>query len=116
MKRFINDYSILRAVRTLEGIAVGMAALALWAIMETRWPALADYLSDHPEQISLVDAPEAENGKVSSFSSIPIDLQPPFTDADLLRHKRTTRPSNYGRGQAGLLARSTALSQLRPAM
>src|SRR5437667_3805003 len=34
MKRFVNDYSILRAVRTLEGNAVQADPLALWAVIE----------------------------------------------------------------------------------
>jgi hypothetical protein len=49
IKRFVNNYSILRAVRTLEGNPVLMDPLALWAIIETRWPALADHLRARPE-------------------------------------------------------------------
>jgi hypothetical protein len=35
MKRFVNTYSILRTIRTLEGIPVPSDPLALWTIMET---------------------------------------------------------------------------------
>jgi hypothetical protein len=49
MKRFINDYSMARAVRTLEGDPVPVDALAQWTVMRTRWPALAAYLAERPE-------------------------------------------------------------------
>jgi TIR domain/KAP family P-loop domain len=54
MKRFVNAYSILRAVRTLEGNTVESEPLALWTILEIRWPALADYLRSNPETIELL--------------------------------------------------------------
>ncbi|GLW91851.1 P-loop NTPase fold protein [Actinokineospora globicatena] len=56
MKRFINTYSMARAVRTLEGNPVPVQALAAWTIIEIRWPGLADHLRAHPEAIELVDA------------------------------------------------------------
>ena len=74
MKRFINDYSILRAVRTLEGNAVGMAPLALWAIVETRWPSLADLLCRHPEAISAGRGATTEPDGQQPIDDIPDDL------------------------------------------
>jgi hypothetical protein len=49
MKRFINDYSMARAVRTLEGDPVPVDALAQWTVLRTRWPALAAHLAERPE-------------------------------------------------------------------
>jgi hypothetical protein len=75
MKRFINDYSILRAVRTLEGNAVGMASLALWAIIETRWPSLADLLCRRPEAIGAGRGAAAEPDGQRPIDDIPDDLR-----------------------------------------
>lgn len=52
MKRFINTFSILRSVRTLEGNFIDSASLALWAIILVRWPELADYLQKFPGAVA----------------------------------------------------------------
>jgi hypothetical protein len=54
MKRFLNDYSVARVVRTLEGDPVPADALAQWTIMRIRWPALAAYLARCPEAVATV--------------------------------------------------------------
>ncbi|GLY71715.1 hypothetical protein Atai01_83340 [Amycolatopsis taiwanensis] len=41
MKRFVNTYSVLRVLRTLEGNTVAPEALALWTIIRVRWPLAA---------------------------------------------------------------------------
>jgi KAP family P-loop domain len=75
MKRFIMNYSMLRAVRTAEGSVVGRGPLALWTILRNRWPVLADYLQEHPEGVTLFQQP-AEH-----FSdSVPPTIVPLFTD------------------------------------
>ena len=51
MKRFINTFSILRSVRTLESNFVDSDTLALWAIILVRWPELGDYLQKFPEAV-----------------------------------------------------------------
>ncbi|PPK64090.1 P-loop NTPase fold protein [Actinokineospora auranticolor] len=56
MKRFVNTYSALRAVRTLEGSAVPVETLALWTILETRWPGLAEHLRRCPDAVEKVGA------------------------------------------------------------
>src|SRR5262249_3402747 len=48
MKRFVMAYSMLRAVRLAEGSLVGVGPLALWTIMLTRWPTLAELLQADP--------------------------------------------------------------------
>jgi hypothetical protein len=69
MKRFLNSYSVLRAVRTLEGNTIPSEPLALWTILQTRWPSLADYLRRHPEAIEYA-------GKAEHADTIPEELRP----------------------------------------
>ncbi|MDX3108942.1 KAP family P-loop NTPase fold protein [Nonomuraea angiospora] len=54
MKRFINCYTVVRAVRTLEGNIVPTEALAMWVLLQIRWPLFADYLQEHPDAIEYV--------------------------------------------------------------
>ncbi|WP_018685792.1 P-loop NTPase fold protein [Actinokineospora enzanensis] len=79
MKRFVNSYSALRAVRTLEGNAVAVEALALWTILEIRWPGLADHLRDHPEAIA------------GAEEDLPERLRPLHTDPILRTMTTSTR-------------------------
>jgi hypothetical protein len=79
MKRFVNTYSALRAVRTLEGNPVRSEPLALWTILETRWPSLADYLRANPEAIELLGKPSAD------LAVVPADLQMLFGDPAVRR-------------------------------
>lgn len=51
VKKFLNTYSILRAVRILEGNTVGPDAFALWTIIRVRWPAMADHLEATPTAV-----------------------------------------------------------------
>jgi hypothetical protein len=77
MKRFINDYSIVEAVRLPEGSSVGGDLLALWTIIETRWPALADYLRGNPAVLGSVGDSCAPLG--------PSDIAGLFNDPDACR-------------------------------
>ncbi|TQS26677.1 P-loop NTPase fold protein [Microbispora sp. KK1-11] len=54
MKRFVNTYTVLRAVRVLEGSLVPTDTLALWTLLRIRWPELADYLESHPEAVDRI--------------------------------------------------------------
>jgi hypothetical protein len=56
-KLFLNTYTMLRAVRTLEGITVESDTLALWTILRLRWPAVADYLQHDPDAVKAVHEP-----------------------------------------------------------
>lgn len=60
MKLFVNTYTMLRTVRTLEGNPVPVQRLALWAILETRWPSLADHLRQHPDHVDLLGRSDGE--------------------------------------------------------
>jgi hypothetical protein len=52
VKRFLNTFALTRSVRTIEGQAIPTGSLALWTILQTRWPRLADALADHPEWVT----------------------------------------------------------------
>jgi hypothetical protein len=56
MKRLVNAYGVERAVQILEGHPAEFEhpreLLALWTILKSRWPLLADYLSDHPDALN----------------------------------------------------------------
>lgn len=51
MKLVLNAYGIARALQVIEDNVVPGDALALWTILRVRWPALADYVRNHPEAI-----------------------------------------------------------------
>lgn len=51
MKLFVNTYGVLRSLRTLEEAFVPTEQLALWTVIEIRWPQLADHLRAHPSTI-----------------------------------------------------------------
>jgi hypothetical protein len=79
MKRFVIAYSVMRIVRTLEGNTAGPDLLALWMILETRWPSLADHLRDNPESIELLGKPAAD------LAAVPEDLRVLFGDTAVRR-------------------------------
>ena len=55
MKRLVNSYGVARAVQILEGHPASLEhpreRLALWIILNARWPLLADYLAAHPDSL-----------------------------------------------------------------
>ncbi|MEU8901416.1 DUF3578 domain-containing protein [Nocardia sp. NPDC048505] len=55
MKRYINCYTAFRAARTLEGSVVTVDALALWVLLQIRWPELAEYLQRKPDAIARIN-------------------------------------------------------------
>ena len=71
IKRFVNAYGMLRAQRTLEAVFADTNPLALWTIVELRWPVLAEYLRAHPEQVSEVGAesPDVQENLREIFSN-----------------------------------------------
>lgn len=79
MKRFVNSYSALRDVRIMEGNLVQREPLALWTVLETRWPSLADHLRTAPDAIELLGKSADE------LQAVPSELRPLFTDPALRR-------------------------------
>jgi hypothetical protein len=51
MKLLVNGYSANRALAILAEVEIELNQLALWTILNARWPQLADYLSDHPDML-----------------------------------------------------------------
>ncbi|MFC5365783.1 KAP family P-loop NTPase fold protein [Salinirubrum litoreum] len=72
MKRLVNTYSANRALALIAGADLSEAVLARWTILSLRWPALADYLARHPEQVTSIG--------VSSPPDVDEDLQTLFAD------------------------------------
>lgn len=54
MKLFVNAYSANRALAILSEEEIELHQLALWTIICSRWPKLADYLALHPEMLEKV--------------------------------------------------------------
>jgi hypothetical protein len=77
VKKFLNTYSVLRAVRVLENNTVPSDVLAVWTIIRVRWPALADYLEAHPEAIRGLIQP------LRASECLPSDLRELATDPGL---------------------------------
>jgi hypothetical protein len=75
MKRFVMAYSMLRAVRTAEGSAVGVGPLALWTILVARWPLLAEHLEADPAAVRLFHGPSED-----------VDRSMPAAVAVLVKH------------------------------
>jgi hypothetical protein len=55
MKRLVNAYGVERALQIIGGHSTALdyprERLALWTILKSRWPLLADYLADDPEMV-----------------------------------------------------------------
>ena len=75
MKRFVMEYFMLRAVRTAEGSVAERGPLALWTIVLTRWPLLAEFLRNSPPSVQLF---ESSPQQIPSF--VPADLIDLFLD------------------------------------
>ncbi|MET7808559.1 P-loop NTPase fold protein [Micromonospora chersina] len=74
MKRFVNTYSVLRILRTLEGNTIAPDALALWTIVCIRWPLLANHLerdADLIDAIKTADAADNVPDPIKSLVSMP---------------------------------------------
>lgn len=56
---------------------VDMDPLALWAIMETRWPALADFLRSRPDAIEFLDSTEV------GLETVPLEFRSLFSDPNV---------------------------------
>ena len=80
MKRLINAYGIQQAVNFLEGRRVDPRALALWTIIEMRWPLLANLLTKYPALIS-----EFGQETKPTDERIPDDLKDLFISPEIER-------------------------------
>ncbi|HWQ11689.1 MAG TPA: P-loop NTPase fold protein [Roseiflexaceae bacterium] len=76
MKRLVNAYSAYRALALLCEVDIPQAPLARWTILSLRWPRLADYLEEHPQQVEQVGAQQ--------LHGVPSELHPLFTDPEVI--------------------------------
>jgi hypothetical protein len=74
MKLFMNIFNIVRAVDILSSAKIDQRKLALWTILNVRWPDLTKYLNKHPEMIKYFDKKELDNNE----HEIPEHLKPLF--------------------------------------
>ncbi|MEV6909141.1 P-loop NTPase fold protein [Amycolatopsis sp. NPDC051071] len=77
IKKFLNTYSILRSVRTLEQNTVGSDVLALWTIIRVRWPSIAEHLETDPEAVRALVEP------LWASECLPLELRDLATDTEL---------------------------------
>ena len=54
MKRMVNSYGVHRTIDILRGGLMELENLALWTIVEMRWPLLADHLSRNPQDLNII--------------------------------------------------------------
>jgi hypothetical protein len=69
MKLLVNAYSANRALAILSEVNVELHQLALWTILSSRWPQLADYLVEHPEMLEK-DAPDCVAGLCDTLKAL----------------------------------------------
>jgi hypothetical protein len=83
MKRLVNAYGLARGIellnrRTLGGDKPAQQRMALWTILNLRWPRLAEYLAAHPQAAASFDSPaDAPKGLAS-------DLLPLLSDPEVI--------------------------------
>ena len=78
MKRFVIAYAMARTVSLVEDNLVSSDQLALWTVLRTRWPYLADHLALNPNDTDILFSGTAPDG-------IPSGLAPLFGSAELRR-------------------------------
>jgi Cdc6-like AAA superfamily ATPase len=54
MKLLVNGYSANRALAILSEVDIDLHQLALWTILSSRWPRLADYLAERPDMLERI--------------------------------------------------------------
>ena len=77
MKLLVNGYSANRALCILAEVEIELDQLALWTILSSRWPQLADYLGDHPDMLKKAGKPGLEE--------LPAGLRELWKDPDVVQ-------------------------------
>jgi hypothetical protein len=86
MKRFVMEYFMLRAVRTAEGSVVERGPLALWTIVLTRWPLLAELLRNSPPSVQLFGSTPQQIPSSVPADIIDLFLDPPQELRNVMNH------------------------------
>jgi hypothetical protein len=76
MKRLVNAFGVRRDADVLRGGNIDTRQLALFTILDLRWPLLAEYLGEHPERVEYI-------GKQVIPKDIPDNLQALFKDQEV---------------------------------
>lgn len=83
MKRLVNAYGVRRSVDWLAGGNTNSEQLALYTILELRWPLLAEYLAEHPSMVEHIGSDRSlEN--IPETKKVPENVRTLFTDQDVL--------------------------------
>ena len=82
MKRFVNAYGIQRSLVTLAEIDISQQELALWTILDMRWPQLSELLEEHPDLIEFIGTDAVPGEDVMERLG---DLLPLFEDRTIQR-------------------------------
>jgi KAP family P-loop domain len=82
LKQLVNAFGIARDIETLygrnlKGDVVKQHQTALWTLLRLRWPKLADYLAEHPSDVTKIGVRDADG--------VPSGLKPLFSDARVVR-------------------------------
>ena len=80
MKRMVNAYAVRRAIDIISGGHVDRGILALWTIMELRWPLLAEYLTEYPQQVTTL-----RKRQIPKDNNIDEDLKKLFVADEVIR-------------------------------
>ncbi|HEV2665968.1 MAG TPA: P-loop NTPase fold protein [Blastocatellia bacterium] len=75
MKLLVNGYSANRALAILSEVDIDLHQLALWTILSSRWPRLADYLTEHPDMLERIGQ--------EGIEGLPEDLKALWKDPDV---------------------------------
>jgi hypothetical protein len=76
MKLLVNGYSANRALAILSEVEIELHQLALWTILCSRWPQLADGLAQHPDLLKKIgQQPDA---------TVPDSLKPLWEEASVI--------------------------------
>jgi hypothetical protein len=89
MKRLVNAYGLHQATHFLEGRNVSPDALAIWTIIELRWPLMSDLLAARPALIATLQ----DDDNSHDSETIPDDLKPLLADDELKRVVKARHPS-----------------------
>jgi hypothetical protein len=71
MKLFVNRYGVLRTLRTLEENPVPPEQLALWTVIESRWPYLAELLCADPDAVDRATSSPDGPGEIDRLLQVP---------------------------------------------
>ncbi len=113
MKRFLMAYSMMRAVRTAEGSAVGVGPLALWTILEARWPLLAEHLKVDPDAVRLFHRPSEEIGRSLPTAVAALVEHPPDALRAVMNHEAGPLDAETIRAACGQVVERSAASGAR---